>query len=648
MHLSRFGRFVVIGVLGVMVGTATLGAQESKPSKPAVPNYTRTSWFPKFIEPFNAPMVPEPRMSNSERVHLLIGDGKLRLSVEDALVLALENNLDIAVARYGPAYAQTDIVRSLSGGSPRGVQGAFTSAALFAGAIGGGIGGAAGAGGGGAGGVLGGGGASNTGSVGTFDPVVGASFGWDHSNTPLGIAVLQGVPVSLTQTSNVSTFFAKRFMTGTSFVMALSGRRQSTNSITSLFDPQVTSGLTLGLNQPLLNGFGYRANARFIRISRTSMDISTSVFRQQLMTTITQILNYYWDLVAFRDSVRVAESALGLSQKLLSDNKRQVEIGTLAPIEVVRADAEVASNQRALIVAQTNLQQQQELLKTALSKQVDAELAAVSLEPTGVLPEPKPDDIPPLEEALKQAAQNRPEIEQAELNLRNQDVVIKANRNALLPSLDAFATYISQGLSGDRITRVTGTPSVLAVQQGGLSQALSQVFHRNFPDYSFGLSLQIPLRNRTAQADAARALLEERQLQTQMQQTKNNIGQQVRTAEIALIQAKAQIEAASKSVLLQQQTLDAERKKFQLGESSVFLVIQAQRDLVTAEGTEVQAKSNYAKALIQLAQATGTTLAKNHIELNGALEGKVEHSPNIPGTPPAPASAPGPGTAPGW
>ncbi len=172
-----------------------------------------------------------------------------------------------------------------------------------------------------------------------------------------------------------------------------------------------------------------------------------------------------------------------------------------------------------------------------------------------------------------------------------------------------------------------------ASQSGGISQALSQVFHRNFPDYSFGLSLQIPLRNRTAQADAARALLEERQLQTQMQQTKNKIGQEVRSAEIALVQAKAQIEAASKSVLLQQQTLDAERKKFQLGESSVFLVIQAQRDLVTAEGTEIQARSTYAKALTQFAQATGTTLAKNHIELNDALGGKVEQTPNIPGAP---------------
>jgi outer membrane protein TolC len=300
-----------------------------------------------------------------------------------------------------------------------------------------------------------------------------------------------------------------------------------------------------------------------------------------------------------------------------------------------------------LIVAQTSSQQQQELLKTALSKQVDVELAAAEIIPTNTLPDPKPNDIPLLDEALHQAAQNRPELEQAEINIRNQEITIQSSRNALLPRLDAFATYAPQGLSGVQLIRANsfGGP-VLSTVPGGISQSFSQTFHGRFPDYSYGLQLQVPLRNRSAQADAARALLEERQLRTTLQQRKNQIAQDVRNANIAVVQAKAQIDAASKAVVLAQQTLDAEQKKFQLGESTVFLVIQAQRDLATAEGNAVKAHSTYAKALTQFAQATGTTLEKNGIELAEAKTGQVPRAPNIPGTPSSPSSGQAAATSP--
>lgn len=634
----RIGR---AAALVMLLGAIPLLAQEKADVTQLAPkihlDYTRTSWFPKFYQPYSEPLVPQPPMSNSERLRSLTVNGKLRLSVDDAIALALENNLDIAVARFGPAVAQTDITRAKSGGATRGVQGAFTSSALFAGALGGGI-----TGGGGnfqssAGGAFGGGGATNIGGFSSFDPVTGFSFGWDRRTTPLGITLVSGVPYVTTQTTQYQGFFGQRFQTGTSYLVALSGQRQSTTSLTNVFNPAASSNLLLGFNQPLLSGFGYRANAKFIRISKNNAKIADSIFRQQVITAITQVLNLYYDLVSFRDNVRVAERSLALAEKTLSDNKRQVEIGTLAPIEVVRAESEVAARQQDLIFAQTNVQKQQTLLKTALAKQVGEDLGAVEIEPTEALPVPRPEDIPPVEEALKMATQNRPELEQADLNLRNQDIVIKANRNSLLPTFDIFASYAGAGLSGNRCP----TPNVPAalcpdplIMAGG-PQALTQSFHGNFPDYSFGASLTIPLRNRSAQADAARALLEQRQLQTQQQKTKNQIEQEVRNAEISLIQAKAQIEAAQKAVVLAQQTLDAEQKKFQLGESTVFLVIQAQRDLVLAEFREVQARALYSKALTEFAQATGTTLSKHRVELNDALEGKVSRTPNIPGTPTA-------------
>jgi outer membrane protein TolC len=625
--------------LAMVLGAAILGAQQATPSPSATIDFKSNRWFPNLAGPYFSPSVPEVRLSNSERIRTLMREGKLRLSVEEAIALALENNLDIAVARFGPAYAQTDILRTRSGGSGRGVQGAFQSSALFAGALGGGVSTGGGGGGSGAGGATGGGSAVNLGNAGSFDPVAGFSFGWDRRTTPLGTKAVTGVPYLTSQNTGYQGYFTQSFQTGTSYTLFLSGSRSTSTSLTSLFNPQVTSSFGVGINQPLLNGFGYRANAKFIRLAKNSATIADSVFRQQVITTVTQVLNLYYDLVYFRENVRVAERSLALAQKTLNDNQRQVEIGTLAPIEVVRAESEVAARTQDLIVAQTGFQQQQELIKTALSKQVDKELAAAEVDPTDSLPEPKPEDVPPLDDALSLAAQNRAEIEQADLNLRGQEITVKANRNGLLPSLNLFATYIGQGLSGNRCGQ--GLPVVLCIQNplvngqvipDGSSQALTQTFQGQFPDYSFGINLSFPIRNRSAQADAARALLEERQLRTQMQKTKNQVAQEVRNAEIALTQAKAQIEAARKAVTLAQQTLDAEQKKFQLGESTVFLVIQAQRDLVAAEVRNVLARAVYAKALTQFAQATGTTLAKHNIQIGEAREGRVTRVPNIPGT----------------
>ena len=653
LRSARWSAFFL--ALGSLLIAQSMHAQATRTTNPATMEFGNTGWFPSFWGPYSSPYVPQPRMSNSERVHSLISGGKLRLSIEDALALALENNLDISVARYNLGFAQTDLLRAKSGGATRGVPGAFSSSALFAGAIGGGISGISSSSTTSASGVTGSGGATNVGVIGCCDPVAGAQFGWDRRTSPLNYTVVSGAPVVTTQTSNGVAYFGQGFLTGTSYAVAVSGYRQSTTSLNTLFNPVVPTSLTVGFDQQLLNGFGYRANAKFIRIAQNDLKISNSIFRQQVITTVAQVLNLYWDYLSYKENVRVAEKALAFSEKLLSDNKRQVEIGTLAPIEVVRAESEVASDQQSLIVAQTSLQQQAELIKTALARKVDSELISAQIDAVDKLPQPTPDDIPPLDQALKQALQNRPEVEQADLNVRYESIVVKANRNALLPTLDLFATYAPTGLSGLSsvlgpcpsgytasgnqclATGLEAIPRPMLVSNQGISQSLSQLFHGNYPDYSFGFTLQFPIRNRSAQADVARALLEQRQLEEQLQKQKNQVEQDVRSAEIGVIQAKAQIQAAVKAVLLAQKTLDAEQKKFQLGESTVFLVIQAQRDLATAEGNEVKARSTYAKALTQFQQVTATILAEHHVELNDALQGKVARSPNIPGTHDEPA-----------
>jgi outer membrane protein TolC len=431
-------------------------------------------------------------------------------------------------------------------------------------------------------------------------------------------------------------------MTGTSIVAGMFGDRNTTSALTALVNPVIPTYLGITLSQNLLNGFGYRANAANLRIARNGLKVADSVFRQNVMNTLVTVVNSYWDLVYYRENVRVKEEALKWAQTQLKDNTRQVEIGNLAAIAITQAKAEAASRQHDLIVAQTTYHQQEETLKTQLSKHVDTDLTSVGIEPTDKLPEPKSDDIPSLEEALNLAAKNRPEIEQVQLNMRNQEITIQQDRNRLLPNLSVFATYLPTGLSGHFLCG--GNPlyqpecpkGVIGYVPGGAGDSLSQVFRNVYPNYSLGVSLSIPIRNRQAQADAATALIQARQMRVQLQQKINQVQQDVRNAVIAVTQARVQIDAAKESTALYKETLEGEQKKFLLGESTPFLVIQAERDVANAEGTEAQARDAYAKALVQYAQATATILEKFNVEISEAKTGEVTRAMNIPGTAAAP------------
>lgn len=602
-----------------------------------VPNYSRSAGsFPDVFSPYTAHMVPEPKMTNSQLLHTLLQNGKLKLSLQDAITLALQNNLDIDVSRYSLAYAQTDLLRTRAGGTTRGINpGLFGGVTAFGGASSSGGGGGTG----GAGGFSGSSGAVSTGSVSCCDPFAGVSFGLNEAVTPLNTEQLLGVPEVGTHTTSVSTFFGQGFLTGTSYVVAVSGTRQSSSSLFNLFNPYVSTGMTIGFNQKLLNGFGYRANARFIRIAENDVGLADSTFRQQVMTTISNVVNLYYGLVYDKQNVQVAQQTLAYDEKLLSDDKKQVAIGTLAPLEVVRAESQVATDQQALVVARTNFLQQQETLKTSITKHVDPDLTQATIDATTELPQPSTDDVPPLAEAIKEAQAYRPELKQDEINIRNQDITIQQARNALLPSLDLFATYLPTGLSGVRLLR-NNSGQLIGTQPYGLSQSLSQVLQNKYHNYSVGLTLTIPIRNRSAQADMATALLQSRMQQEQLLEQKNTIDQDVRNAEIAVAQAKAQIDAAVKAAALAKETLADERKKLELGESTTLNVLLTEEQYTTALTNLTSAHNNYAKALIQFYQATGTTLQKFNIQLDEAKSGQVVHPPNIPGTPITPSQQP--------
>ena len=621
--VAALAALVMTFAVAVLPGSLYAQQPGSQP-EPAQKEFRYTEG-PSIFGAYSYPYVPRPSMANSPDLNQLIRNNKLELSLDSAIQLALQNNLDIAVSRYQLPLARLDILRTKAGGAARGVSGATVSQALFSGAIGAGVGGSGGVSGGGGGGFSGGGVAS-TSFIGPGDPVTGVSFGWNNSSTPLNFASLTGVAIEGSHTAAYSTFFGKGFFTGTSFVAAVSGTRNSTTSTNALFNPSIPTTLTVGFNQHLLKGFGRRSNAVFIRIARNDLNIADNVFRQQVITTVAQLLNAYYTLLAARDQVRVAQSAVNYSQKLVEDDKKQVQIGTMAPLDVVQAESELASDQQQLIVAQTTYLQQQEVIKTLISKRVTPTLAGINLDATDHLPEPTPNDIPPLAEALASAVKNRPEIRRDQLNLRNQNYTIQSNRNGLLPSLDAFATYQSNGLAGVPYAGLATNAS------GGLGTSLSQIFGGKYPSYSVGLTLRVPIGNRAEQANAAQAMVELHQLQTSMQRDKNTIEQDVRNAEIAVTQAKAQINAALKASDYAQQALDAENKKLHLGVSTTLNVILLQRDLIAAEGNLAKARQAYAQSLVQFHEATGTILDAHNIVLTDPEKGMYSRQKNIPGS----------------
>jgi outer membrane protein TolC len=576
-------------------------------------DYSNNHSFPNLLSPYASPFVPDPRLDNSGRLQNLIVDGKLMLRLDDAIALALENNLDVEVARYNLPIAQTDYLRAKGGGAVRGVAGSFQSTTAFSGALGGGLNNGGGGSGGGAGGTLGGG-IYGGGSSGCCDPSVYAFYGWSNAITPLGYTVVSGVPVETTHTAAFQAGYSQGFLTGTSFSVSEYSYRLSSNTTTALYNPEFTSGLSIGVSQNFLNGFGYRANARSIRQGRNNLGFAMSKFRQAVITQVAAVMSTYYDLLADQEKIRVAQEGLQNAQKLLEDNQVELKIGAVAQYDVLRSQEEVALRKQDMLTAQNTFSQDAQSLKAKISKSFNEELARVDIAPTDKLPEPHPEDVPPLEGALKEAARHRPEIEQADINLRNQEYDIQQTRNALLPQVQAFASYNLSGLGG------------------ALRSTFGNIFANDYPNISYGVQVGLPLRNRVAQADAARALLEQRQLQMQLQDAKNQAVWDVSKAVSAVEQAKSQLDAALNLAAISRQVLGMQQQKFTLASATVEDVIIAQSNLANAQGNVVTARAAYAKALIQYEQATGTLLDRNNIDLSEAVQGEVHHAPNIPGT----------------
>jgi outer membrane protein TolC len=620
-------------------------AQQAAP--PAAPrqlvDYSKARphfWNP--LGPYLAQEVAAPALTNTPRMDQNMKDGKLMLSLNDTIALALENNLDIAIARYNLNIADTDILRAKAGSATRGV-----ATGLVQGTPGGGVGGfGTGAQGSGAGGTSGGAGGAGTGAAGlvtsttgvgaalpSYDPILTSTLSLEHTNTPLSNTIFTGVP-SLEQNTGTANFtYQQGFGSGTNMFLSFNNSRATTNSLFNLVSPQLNSNFRFTLSQHLLQGFGFGPNLRFIKIAKNNREISDVAFRLQVITTVSQIQNIYWDLVNAYEDVKVKQRSLALADKTLSDNKKQVEIGTLAPIEIVRAESESATRKQELIVSQTNLQLQQLLIKNALSRNLtDPALADAEVIPTDTMQVSAVEPVTPTQDLVNDALAHRAELAQARIDLVNRDISTKSAKNALLPSLDLFAFYGGNGLGGDQNPRSSAPPGTIPRTSYG--HTVGNLFDSSAPDKGAGLQLTIPLRNRSAQADQVRSQLEYRQAQMRMQQLENQIRIEVRNAQFTLQQNRARVDAAKAGVELGKQSLDAEQKKYGLGASTNTQVLQAQRDLAQSESNLVAAQTAYEKSRVELDRVTGLTLAKNGIDIADAEVGQVRRMPTASGVQP--------------
>ncbi len=585
------------------------------------------------LNAYSADSVPQPDLANSPLLDQLIRDGKLYLSVKDAIRLALENNLDLAIARYNLPIAKMDILRTQAGGIFRGV-----NAGVVQGTPGGGVGGfGTGAPGAGAGGTTGGAGGAGAGASGlvqstlgagtavsSYDPSIAASVGAEHQTTPLANQQIYGVPSLQSNTGQASITYSQAFPTGTSFTVEFNNSRQTTNSPFFNLSPVLNSMYRFSFQQQLLAGFGFGPNLRYLTIAKNNKKISDIAFKDQVTATITQIKNIYWDLVNAYEQARVNEQSMAFAQQSLDNARKQLKLESVPAMDVMRAEAEVSKRDQDLTVARTSLQLQELLIKNALTKSLDDPvLEAVPVVPVDHFETAETPATGPVQDLIAQALRERPELAESDVDLVNRQISGKAARNALLPSLALVGFYGGSGLAGP-LNPIYNLPTPNSSNvPTDFSGALSNAFNNSSPDYYIGLSLNIPIRNRVAKADQYRSELEYRQAELRREQLKKQIRIEVRNAQYALAQTGARVEAARKARDLAQRTFEIMKKEQTLGAGSTFQTMTAQRDLSIAELDLVTAMTVHEKAKVELDRATGATLEHNGIRVQDAENGSI-------------------------
>lgn len=601
------------------------------------------------IDMYRPTTIPKANFVNSVRLDNLVKDGKIYLSLSDAIALAIENNYDIAIARYDLDIADTDILRTRAGSEPlgapsglvTGTQGGSASILSTGGGPGGTTGGSAGAGSGINGLTL------TTAGAGPLpeplDPNITGTIQFERARQPQSNTLFSGGKTSLTTNTNLYNFgYNQGFVTGTALAATITNERITTDSPFTVYSPQLNSIFKATLTQHLLQGAGIWINKRFMYQAVNDRRIADSGFRQQILYTVNQVETIYWGLVGAYEDVQAKERALAQSTKLDDDTHKQLEIGTMAPLDVVQADSTVATDKQALTASQNILNYQQQIIKQAIARNLnDQALATAPVIPTDrITLDQLTEENQPVEDLVQTAFKNRPELEQAALQLRNDEITLKGARNQLLPALDLYGFYGSSALGGsqspDALNFQTGKPYAPGTfPSSGYGTVLNNLFNSTSPDKGMGFSMTIPIRNRAAQAQQARSLMEYRQAELRLAQLYTQIRMQVVNAQFALTNDRAEVQSSLAARDYAQQSLDAEQKKLHLGASTTALVLQQERNLAIAENNLIAANAAFAKDRAGLYQVLATTLQHYGINLQDAAKGVVTTAPAVPGVQPA-------------
>ena len=633
---------VLTTIFTLILSPLCVQAQEPSPSQPAattLPNRPAPArevklgadysparpWYPNPVKPYQSSSIAELQLTNSRRFDQLIQNGKLQLSLEDAISLALEDNLAIAVERYTPWLDQVNLLRAKSG-----VNGPVP-----------------------------------------FDPIVSGGLNLQDTNAPLnnplfagivptaGSSSIQTLPPTYSQhIGNANFQYTQYFHSGTEFQAGIATNRTSTNfGAFNLYNPFLQSTMTIQFTQPLLKGYGTLANTRLIIEAKNTEKVGLSQLSQQVMGTVAQVSTDYWELVYARENVKVEEASVHVSQRLYDDNKARASIGTLSRLDVLTAQSQLAADKQALLQAESVRRQDETILLNDIAQNpLDASFAGIEIIPTTQIAMPDESENIRVEDAVKEAWEKRPELQQLALNLKNAGIDVKATKNELLPSVNLFAEYIATGLGGVQTlnartptgTYLAGLPVVDAngnpipgyyqataltsasqtVFPGGLGDTLSRMFTGKYPTFEMGINFTFSIRNRAAQADNTQALLNQRLQETQYRQEQNAIFVNVRNALIAFQEDRASLAAAAEARSLAVQTFEAEQEKYKLGASTSYDVVLRSRDVTAAQGTELRVSINLIEDELKLNQAIGRTLEANHITLADARNAKPAGAPN--------------------
>ncbi|AFL87990.1 outer membrane protein [Terriglobus roseus DSM 18391] len=627
--------------------SATQQRAQSTVTKPQAetPSSLRTGLF-NVVGAYHPARVAALPAGDTSRLSSLVRDGKLYLSLHDALALAIENNLDVEVGRYSLGLAETDITRAKGGGTLRGLDytvtqtapgvGAATTPFLIT--------------------TTTQNGSPTNASITDLSQVTQTGSTTQQSLSESGTdTYAQGPPIPIfdptligelgylrrsNQTSLIETAttgstsntgplsflsggldYQQGFSPGTQIEAFVDNAPSVLYGPQSQYNPFKSPSTSVTVTQPLLRGRGRAVNLRFVRIAQINQKVSRLLFEQQVLETVYGVSRLYYDLVSLGENIGVKEQSLAAAQRLLQDDRNQVSEGTLAPVELTRAQALVSSSRLDLIQARGQYRQQEVILRQQLVRNMaDPGVQVMSIVATDRIT--VPDAAPQLDVSAltADALANRPDLAQAGLQVAANEVSARGTGNAVKPLLNLYANVQARGSSlvpyqnlGSAGTGVVQVPTALTT--GGLR--LSTI-------YQAGIQLNLPLRNRIAQADAARDQIQLRRAQGRTAKLENDIRQQIENASVALENAHEAYTAAVESRDYQQQLLTAEIDKFAVGASTNFMIIQDQAYLAQARSTEVAARSNWMKAQMALDRALGDLLSKNRIELDDAIRADIK------------------------